>query len=201
MKTSALKDVKGYKGCIKAAACGTWWCFYVCFSVWTWSQQEKHMRSRRWVQFFCIRPRLRLWTYRFCFTASIILRLFSMNVSHWLLVCPSRRQDFDVIRWARSIWRKNGQKVKYGTNRRRFSENTWRTLIVVVFFGSRHLHPLWLGLSLGLAQQHVRLPFDSVAQAHGQALVPSFIVPDQIVQTLEMRLAHTPYCLMAESRK
>lgn len=163
------------------------------------------MRSRWWVQLFCIRPRLRLWIYRFCFKVSIIVRLFSINVSHWLLVCPSRRQDFDVIRWVRSIWRKNGQKVKHGTNRRRFSEkareNPWRTLIVVVFFGSRHLHPLWLGWSLGLAQQQVRLPFDSVAQVHGQALVPSFIVPDQIVQTLEMRLAHTPDCLRAECRK
>ena len=52
----------------------------------------------------------------------------------------------------------------------------------------------------GLDQQG-RLPLDRVAQVHGQALILLFIVTNQIVQTLEIRLLQTSCCLREQQQQ
>lgn len=149
---------------------------------------------------------------------------FPPNVSFGVWWPPLIRKDFDVLR-LRSIWI-NRAKVKH-TNQTRCCEteirqkrtnweNVRRTLVIMFFLGYGVGLPPWLTfsparplfgwlrrlrlqLSLRLDQQG-RLPFDWVAQMHGQTLVLPLVVTNQIVNSLKKRLVQTSRCLMKQEQ-
>lgn len=102
------------------------------------------------------------------------------------------------------------------TEKNRNGENVRRTLVIMFFLGYGVRLPPWLTfsparplfrwlwrlcsqLSLWLDQQG-RLPFDWVAQMHGQTLVLPLVVTNQIVNSLKKCLIQTPCCLMKQEQ-
>lgn len=92
------------------------------------------------------------------------------------------RVNFNVVR-VRSVYRGRREGEIHHDSKKMLWERKKRHTRIVALFCTWSLRWCWV------SDQQGRLPFDRVPQVHGQALVLSLIVSDQIVQGLKKRFA------------